>query len=310
MIKTKNLTKKFGNYTAVDSINIEIHSGEVVGLLGPNGAGKTTTMRMLAGYLLPDSGTIEINDNTFEQAEFQLKKDIGYMPENNPIFKEMLVKELLELTLKLNHIPKKHWKEHIDYALKATDIVDKYYLPIEELSKGYKQRVGIAQALINKPSILILDEPTEGLDPNQRTEIRNLVKNVGQKKTVIISTHVMQEVEAMCTRIIIINEGKIIADGNLEDIKKMVQGDKILSLVLNSGDMKKTLQSLKFIQSIETEKNGKLTSYKLIIDKEYDDEKVYNEINKLLFKHGAIIHQFEQSEQKLEDIFHKLTTQN
>ncbi|MBP9758209.1 ATP-binding cassette domain-containing protein [Candidatus Dojkabacteria bacterium] len=310
MIKTKNLTKKFGNYTAVDNVNFEIHTGEIVGLLGPNGAGKTTTMRMLAGYLVPDGGEIEINGKSFEEAEFELKNSIGYMPENNPIYKEMLVRELLELTLELNHIPKKDWKENIDYVLKATGIVDKYYLPIDELSKGYKQRVGIAQALINKPNILILDEPTEGLDPNQRNEIRNLVKEVGEKKTVIISTHVMQEVEAMCNRIIIINEGKIIADGSIEDIRNKVKGDKTITIEVNANDLKRHFEKLNFIEKISEEKSNKHTTYKLKVKTEEDEDKMFSEITKLLFKNNTIIYKLEMSEQKLEDIFYKLTTHN
>lgn len=307
MIKTTNLTKKFGNYTAVDNVSLEIRTGEIVGLLGPNGAGKTTTMRMLAGYLVPDAGEILINGKSFDQAEFELKNNIGYMPENNPIYKEMLVKELLELTLKLNHIPKSKWKENIDYVLKATAIVDKYYLPIDELSKGYKQRVGIAQALINKPNILILDEPTEGLDPNQRNEIRNLVKDVGEKKTVIISTHVMQEVEAMCNRIIIINEGKIIADGSIDDIRRKVKGDKTVTIEASSNDLKKHFEKLNFIEKIKEEKTNKHTTYKLKLNNEVDEEKMFNEISKIIFKNNTVIYKLEMSEQKLEDIFYKLT---
>jgi ABC-2 type transport system ATP-binding protein len=307
MIKTTHLTKKFGDYTAVDDLNIEIHTGEIVGLLGPNGAGKTTTMRMLAGYLIPDQGKVEVNNLSFEEAEFEIKNKIGYMPENNPIYKEMLVKELLELTLRLNHIDKKDWKERIDYALQATDITDKYYRPIEELSKGYRQRVGIAQALINKPNILILDEPTEGLDPNQRAEIRNLVKEVGEKKTVIISTHVMQEVEAMCNRIIIINEGKTIADGSLNDIKAMVKGERIINIEVRGDNLKSQFEKLNFVTSVKESKNAKKSNIVLKLNNETEEEKIFSEISRVLLKSNAIIYKLEKSERKLEDIFYELT---
>lgn len=307
MIKTTHLTKKFGDYTAVDDLNIEIHTGEIVGLLGPNGAGKTTTMRMLAGYLIPDEGKVEVNNLSFEEAEFEIKNKIGYMAENNPVYKEMLVKELLELTLKLNHIPKTQWKDRIDYALEATDITDKFYRPIDELSKGYRQRVGIAQALINKPNILILDEPTEGLDPNQRAEIRNLVKEVGEQKTVIISTHVMQEVEAMCNRIIIINNGKIIADGSLKDIKAKVKGERIINIEVKAENLKPQFEKLNYITNVKETKADKKNNIILKINNEVEDEKVFSEISKILIKSNAVIYKLEKSEQKLEDIFYELT---
>ncbi|MBD3362215.1 ATP-binding cassette domain-containing protein [Candidatus Dojkabacteria bacterium] len=306
MIKVKNLTKKFKQTVAVDDISFEIKQGEIVGVLGPNGAGKTTTLRILAGYLYPDKGQITMQDQNFLKNDNELKLDIGYMPENNPIYKNMLVKDLLLLTLNLNNIPKDKHKERIDYVLNAVDIKDKYYRPISELSKGYKQRVGLAQALINDPNILILDEPTEGLDPNQRAEIRSLIKDVGKKRTAIISTHVMQEVEAMCNRIIIIHKGKIIADGKKEEILKMKEEGDRIKLDIEGKGIKKAIQKIDHINVLQSKTKKGRTKMEIELLKEAED-KVYEDISKLIAKNKWVLYRLEPMQNTLEEIFYKLT---
>ena len=220
MIKVKNLTKKFDDLEVLKELNFEIGGNEIVGLLGPNGAGKTTTMRILMGFLPIEKGEIEIfNKNINNQKHaLEIKKQTGYLPENNPLYSEMLVYEYLQMICELKKISNK--KQEIKNVVEKTGITSVYYRPISELSKGFKQRVGLAASILGDPKILILDEPTEGLDPNQRIEIKNLIKNLGKDKTVIISSHVLSEVENTCDRIIIIHEGKIVKDQKISEILK------------------------------------------------------------------------------------------
>lgn len=224
MIKIDQIVKTYGDIVAVDHISTEIKTGEVVGLIGPNGAGKSTTMKIITGFLTPDSGEVLIDNISVNENPIYTKSIIGYMPENNPLYKDSQVKDIIKLSLKLHNIPKAQWEDSIDYAVNSTGIGEVYYRDVNTLSKGYKQRVGLAQVLVHNPKILILDEPTEGLDPNQRFEIRNLIKTLGKDKTIIVSTHVMQEVEAMCSRVILINRGRIVIDEGAEkllgDLKK------------------------------------------------------------------------------------------
>ena len=193
MLTVQRLTKSFGSTKAVDDLSFSIAAGEIVGFLGPNGAGKTTTMRLIAGYLSPDSGKILIDNKPVGEEGSDARRHIGYLPENNPLYRDMLVSEFLTLSADLKGIPSEKRAEAFDFAVRAVDIGDVYYRPVGELSKGYKQRVGMAVALLHRPSILILDEPTEGLDPNQRTEIRTLIKSLAKDRTILLSTHVMQE---------------------------------------------------------------------------------------------------------------------
>jgi len=217
-ISVKNLSKHYDKQKAVDAISFEAKPGRILGFLGPNGAGKSTTMRMLTGYLEPTSGNAEIsNKNIFTQA-IEAKKHIGYLPENTPLYTDMYVKEFLHFvgqTYKLENLANR-----VDEVIKLVGLAPEQHKKIGMLSKGYRQRVGLAQAIIHNPEVLILDEPTSGLDPNQLVDIRALIKELGKNKTVVISTHIMQEVEAICDDIIIISKGKIVANGSLEDIKE------------------------------------------------------------------------------------------
>ncbi|SIS77162.1 protein involved in gliding motility GldA [Kaistella chaponensis] len=210
-----NLTKKFGEQIALNTINIEINNNEIIGLLGPNGAGKSTLMKSIIGALKIDQGAILFDGKDIRENEIAVKKKMGFLPENNPLYREMYVKEYLNFVAELHQIS----KERIDEVIDLVGITPEKSKKISQLSKGYQQRVGLAQAILHSPDLLILDEPTNGLDPNQIIEIRNVIKQIGKEKTVILSTHIMQEVEALCTRVILIHEGNIIQDTNIEDFK-------------------------------------------------------------------------------------------
>ncbi len=213
------LTKTYGNQNAIDHISFEIKQGEIVGFLGPNGAGKSTTMKILAGYLQASAGTASIMGIDINEEPIDAKKNIGYLPEHNPLYLEMYVKEFLGFIGELYGLHGHKLKIRIDEIIDLVGLQQEQHKKIAQLSKGYRQRVGLAQALIHDPKVLILDEPTTGLDPNQLVEIRNVIKNAGKNKAVLFSTHIMQEVEAICDRVIIINQGKIVASGTLSEIK-------------------------------------------------------------------------------------------
>jgi len=218
MIKIKDVKKQFGQFTAVNSISFEIKPGEVVGLLGPNGAGKTTTMRMMTGYYKPTGGSIIINDIDVENSPVEVKKSIGYLPENAALYNDMVVADYLDFMGRSRELSGENLSRGIEYSVTATGIEKYFYRPISHLSKGYKQRVGIASTLLHNPKILILDEPTSGLDPNQITEIQNLIKKLSVDKTIILSTHILSEVENTCQRAIIISNGNIVLDKPLSEI--------------------------------------------------------------------------------------------
>lgn len=219
-IKVQNLSKVYGTQRAVDNISFEVNKGEIIGFLGPNGAGKSTTMKILTGYIPATEGTAEVNGLDVKTSPMQVKTHIGYLPEHNPLYLDMYVKEFLDFAGSLYGLKGRTLQIKIDETIERVGLGLEKHKKIGQLSKGYRQRVGLAQALIHNPDVLILDEPTTGLDPNQLVEIRDLIKNVGKDKTVIFSTHIMQEVEAICDRVVIINRGKIVADSTLSELKK------------------------------------------------------------------------------------------
>ena len=217
-LSVKNITKQYKKQIAVDDISFEIKSGEIVGFLGPNGAGKSTTMKIISCFIPPTKGTVTVCGFDVSNDDLKVKKKVGYLPESNPLYYDMYVIEFLSFIASLHKINNK--KERIKEMIEMVGLQNEQHKKIGTLSKGYKQRVGLAQAMIHDPDVLILDEPTSGLDPNQIIEIRELIKNFGKDKTVLLSTHIMQEVESMCDRVIIINEGKLVADDSVESIKK------------------------------------------------------------------------------------------
>lgn len=305
MIEVKNIVKKFGQTKAVNDVSFSIGKGEIIGLLGPNGAGKTTTMRILTGFLSSDSGSIKIDNIDIEKNPVEAQKKIGYLPENNPLYKNMQVAEFLDLAAQLHQISPNKKKEALDFAIKAVGIEEVYYAPINELSKGYKQRVGIAAALIHRPEIIILDEPTEGLDPNQRAEIRQLIKDLSKEHTIIMSTHVMQEASAVCSRMLIINKGKIIADGTPEQLSKLSQKECILALEIEGEKVKEELKSLANIKKIEI-KNLQEKRFRIEIVPE-DNIQIESIISQKIWENKWTIWKLEKQESNLEEIFQTLT---
>ena len=223
MIKIENLTKYYGNLKAVDSVSFDIQKGEILGLLGPNGAGKTTIYRILTGYLSPTSGTINVKDFNIYNNPIEIKKLIGYLPEAAPIYQDMLVFDYLNYVADIRGVDKEKKLAHLRDLADLCSLNEVMHFSINELSKGYRQRVGIAHALMGDPEILVLDEPTSGLDPNQIVETREIIRRIGKEKTIVFSTHILSEAEATCDRVVIINQGKIVADDTVENLRKSLK---------------------------------------------------------------------------------------
>ncbi len=250
MIQVNNLTKYYGDFCAVDQISLDIKEGEILGLLGPNGAGKTTTMRMLTGFLAPTTGKIQVKDYSIEDNPLDIKNIMGYLPESAPLYHDMLVFDYLNYVADIRGIAKAHKMKRIRQLGDLCGINEVMHQPIDVLSKGYKQRVGLAHAMINDPEILVLDEPTSGLDPNQIVEIRQIIKEIGKEKTIILSTHILSEAEATCDRVVIINRGKIVADGSTSSLKESAGDRKYLHLLLQNADFAAVDTALAGIEGI------------------------------------------------------------
>lgn len=299
-IEIKNLTKVYGAQKAIDGISFSIGAGEIVGFLGPNGAGKSTTMKILSGYIPQTSGNASILGMDVAKEPLKIKQRVGYLPELNPLYNEMYIKEYLQFNADIYKI--KNAKEAIEHVIEITGLTLERKKKIGQLSKGYKQRVGLAQALLNNPDVLILDEPTSGLDPNQMTEIRKLIVELGKNKTILLSTHIMQEVEAMCSRVIIINKGKIVADDQVGNIKNRLK------------NASKTIR-VKFRDTIEITKLKGQLGVEAVVSMETNVYEVTasngTDLAELLFKFAIasntiITEQIELSE-SLENVFHQLT---
>ncbi len=306
-IVVENVTKKYGLQKAVDDISFEVKTGEVLGFLGPNGAGKTTTMKAVTCYMAPDEGVIRVGGyNNLENPE-EIKRTIGYLPETNPLYQEMPVIDYLRFMAELQGVQKNRIKKRILEMVKICGLEGEKHKNIGELSKGYRQRVGLAQALIHDPAVLILDEPTSGLDPNQIVEIRELIKRIGKEKTVILSSHILAEVEATCDRIMIIDKGKIVADGSSEDLRKRAQGREILKVGIEGGernDVFKNLQQLSEVARVDFLK-GNQNYFEIQSQEELSSRKA---IFSLCADKGWFLTELTPVETKLEDIFRELTT--
>ncbi len=254
MIRVTDVTKSYGHVEAVRGVSFEVNQGEVFGLLGPNGAGKTTILRMLTGYHFPTSGTATVNGHDVYTDPLTVKRSIGYLPESAPLYTELNVMEYLQFIAEARAIAPAERDERIDWAIHACGLEDVVYRSIDNLSKGYRQRTGLAQAIIHDPAILILDEPTSGLDPNQIIEIRRLVRELGSAKTVILSTHILQEVEAVCDRVLILNRGRVAAEGTTAEIAAGMKGEDVfLFTVKGAGEqpVRSALGNLRELQRIE-----------------------------------------------------------
>lgn len=250
MITIRNLTKLYGNTRAVDDISFEINKGEILGFLGPNGAGKTTTMRMLTCYLQPTSGSITVKDLAIEDNQLEIKKLIGYLPESAPLYPDMLVYDYLRFVASVRELEGTRADSRMKELAEMCGINEVMHKPINELSKGYKQRVGLAHAMMNDPEILVLDEPTSGLDPNQIVEIRDIIKRIGKEKTVILSTHILTEAEATCDRIVIISNGRIVADGATSELKAEAGSDYVINISLQGAEFDVVKDKLSSIDEV------------------------------------------------------------
>lgn len=298
-IKTQGITKIYGTQLVLDNVNITIGKGEIVGLLGPNGAGKSTLMKILTGYIPPTSGTASVygHDVLFEAEE--VKKIVGYLPEHNPLYLDMYIKEYLEFVADIHKLGKES-KSRIREIIEKTGLGPEQNKKIGTLSKGYRQRVGLAQALIHDPEVLILDEPTSGLDPNQLLEIRELIKGVGKEKTVILSTHIMQEVEAICSRSIIINLGKIVADGSTAELSDTQLHD-IVTVEFETQTTEKLLLSIAGVAKV-SKVNDLL--WKLEAKPGVD---IRPQINKFAVENNLTLLSLHREEHNLEHVFQELT---
>lgn len=252
MIEVRNLVKKYGNHVAVDHLNFTVEKGKIYGFLGPNGAGKSTTMNMITGYIASTEGDILIDGHNILEEPEEVKKRIGYLPEIPPLYQDMTVREYLEFASELRSIPREKKKSNIEEVMSTTKIEDVKNRLIKNLSKGYKQRVGLAQALLGYPEIIILDEPTVGLDPKQIIEIRDLIKGLGRKHTVILSSHILSEVSAVCDHVLIIDKGRLVASDSPENLSKLMAGDNSLELTIKGReeDIRKAFDMVENIQEV------------------------------------------------------------
>lgn len=306
MITVKNLYKSFGPVAAVNDLSFKIKKGEIVGFLGPNGAGKTTTMRLMTGYLSPDAGDITIAGESLSDNLDSVQQKIGYLPENNPLYKHMLVSEMFDLSADLKHIDPKHRKEAFDFAVSAVSIEDVYYRPIGQLSKGYRQRVGMALALMHRPNTIIMDEPTEGLDPNQRTDIRNLIKELAKDRTIILSTHVLQEALALANRILIINKGTLVADGTPDELTQDSNEVHSVLVEIEGSKITSTLKQIKEFTEVISEKTKQKNRYKCTI-KATTKSSIQPVLTKLAAQNDWTIWHMQEQRTNLEDVFQQLT---
>jgi ABC-2 type transport system ATP-binding protein len=304
-IVIENLTKRYGNQKAVDNISLRVPTGEILGFLGPNGAGKTTTMKIITNYIAADEGEVFIGGRSLREDPNEIKKHIGYLPENNPLYQDMPVVDYLEFCARIYNISRENVSRRVAEMIGITGLNKEKHKKIVELSKGFRQRVGLAQAMIHNPDILIMDEPTSGLDPNQIAEIRKLIRELGREKTVILSTHILPEVEATCDRIFIINKGKIVADGTSETLRKQAQGSDIIRVRIEDGDANQIFKSLQNIKSVSMVEFTDRRMNRFDIHCKADEVK--REIFKLCVDKKWVLTEMTPYETKLEDIFRELT---
>lgn len=305
-IQIENLSKHYGRQKAVDGISFEVRPGEVLGFLGPNGAGKSTTMKMITGYLSIGGGDVKLGGKSVLEHGDELRRHIGYLPENNPLYLDMPIIDYLAFCAALQGMDKKAIDGRVREMVSVCGLNVEKHKKIGELSKGYRQRVGLAQAMIHDPEILVLDEPTSGLDPNQIVEIRNLIRELGKAKTVVLSTHILPEVEATCDRILIINKGKIVADGTAEHLRKQATGQEVIKLRIEDGTTDSIMHELRRLKSIDLVE---------LVDKNLNRFEVQSatgqsskrDIFNLCVQQGWVLSELTPLETRLEDVFRDLT---
>lgn len=310
-ITVRNLTKYYGQEKAIDNISFDVKTGEIVGFLGPNGAGKTTTMKIITCYMPPSAGTVDVDGYNIADHSLEVRRKIGYLPELNPLYLDMNVVEYLEYAARLHGIDKATLKRQLASMIEVCGLKDVRHKDIGELSKGYKQRVGLAQAMIHDPEVLILDEPTSGLDPNQIVEIRNLIRQLGRAKTVVLSTHILSEVQATCDRVVIVNEGAIVADGTPGQLQQEFRGSELIVIELKAQvanpmvDIFPKLKALSNVESVEYGggENG-AHRFSLFAAKGSD---IREEVFRQAVQERWVLLELTRKATSLEEVFHKLT---
>ncbi len=311
-IVVRNLTKTYNGQPAVNDISFDVRTGEILGFLGPNGAGKTTTMKIITCFMPPTAGTVEVDGLDIFDHSLEVRRKIGYLPEMNPLYLDMNVLDYLAYSAELHGIRGTAAQGRIREMVRVCGLETVQHRDIDELSKGFRQRVGLAQAMIHDPEVLIMDEPTSGLDPNQIVEIRNLIRQLGQAKTVILSTHILPEVQATCDRVIIINDGKLVADGSPEQLQRQYQGGEELTLELKSAsadplqDIAPRLRLLAYVRNVTLAgQEGGLARFSLDVEKGQD---VREAVFRLAVSEGWVLLTMQRRITTLEEVFHKLTT--
>jgi ABC-2 type transport system ATP-binding protein len=310
-ITVRNLTKYYGQEPAIENISFDVKTGEILGFLGPNGAGKTTTMKIITCYMPPTSGTVEVDGYSIAEHSLEVRRKIGYLPELNPLYLDMNVVEYLEYAAQLHGLDKSRTRHQLAQMVELCGLKEVRHKAIGELSKGYRQRVGLAQAMIHEPDVLILDEPTSGLDPNQIVEIRNLIKQLGRAKTVILSTHILSEVQATCDRVIIVNEGSIVADGTPTELQEKFHGAESVSVELKasvSDPMVEVFPKIRSLVGVErVEYHGGLDNvhrFTVYVAKGGD---VREELFRQAVAEKWVLLEMSRKGTSLEEVFHKLT---
>jgi ABC-2 type transport system ATP-binding protein len=298
-VETRHITKLFGKQKALNEVSFSINKGELVGFLGPNGAGKSTMMKIITGFMPADSGEVVVNGEKIVSKNLEIRKNIGYLPEHNPLYTDLYVKEFLEITAGFYKL--KNTKQRVAEMVELTGLGDEQHKKIRALSKGYRQRVGLAQALIHDPSVLILDEPTTGLDPNQLEEIRHLIREISREKTVMLSSHIMQEVEALCSRVIIINKGKIVADGGINEIKSgKLNRNQVVIAEFSAAVILEKLLAVEGVKSAVLNRNLWEIESNGIQD-------IRPAIFQFAVENNLTLLTLQEKQQNLENVFHQLT---
>lgn len=304
MIKIEHLKRAYGNFVAVDDVSFTIGKGEIVGLLGHNGAGKTTIMKMISGYLEPNQGLIEINDLNISDAREAVQQQLGYLPESLPVYPEMTVADYLDYAASLKGLEAADMRDEIRRVIRATDIGDKLLAPIATLSRGYKQRVGVAQALLGRPRLLVLDEPTNGLDPTQTQHMRTLIRQIASDATVILSTHIMQEVDAICDRVLIMRSGRLVVDARLDELRR----SKNLLLHCDLAD-KALLRDSAGIETVDVLPADHDYLYHLTLKPDFDPTTVAADVARRVIENGHNVYELKREQRDLEAVFREVNEQ-
>lgn len=312
MIEVRGLVRRYGDFTAVDSVDFSIKSGEIVGLLGHNGAGKSTVMKMLSGHLEATEGTIFIDDEEIAKNRRSVQQKVGYLPESLPLYSEMSVIDYLHYMGKLRSLSDNNLYNNITYAVEATDLYEKLEETIHTLSRGFKQRVAVAGAILGHPKVLILDEPTNGLDPTQTQHMRNLIKSLSKDTTVILSTHIMQEVDAICDRALIMTQGKVALDSNLQELQ---QGNQLcLQTTMPKDKLNELKKSIHAIDHIDSSQQDESTSdhyqYTITLKHKKQFDKVASQLAQKVIEGGYLLYHLSREKQDLETIFRQVNSQN